>query len=718
MTPPQHDDASVGLSAGESISQDVDSVNALMSALTPQKIAVFGASSTPGKMGHEVVRQLVQGGFAGQLALINPRESSVCGHATKSDPRHANDADVAVIATPQEGVAEVLSECGDARIPLAIVCAGGYREAGNVLAERELVAAARRHGVALLGPNCIGIFAADARLNLSTIPSLPSGHISSIVQSGGVSLQIAHRLAQFDAGFDALINLGNKAGIDFTVALDALESRPHTTSILLYMESFDEGDRFLAALSRITSHVPVILAFGGESEAGSRSARSHTGAILTPWNRLAGVFSSHGAFVAHTLAEAVAAAVAGRRTHGHQRLRGRRTFVVSDGGGLATLAADTLSRAGFVLPQPGKKLQEALSAIPGLDRARPANPLDFTGMADRNPELYPQALEIAHDSGDFDGLLLVGALGSYGQLYGASVGKKEEEAAKAIANLGHRSRIPIVAQSTVATDPSHSISMIRNGGIPCFQWPEEAVAGLALRLRPQFAFGDAAADQREVDAREPAWDAELATDTAEVVSVLRRNHIPHFLGDVVAREEVIAHRGERWVLRLDGFPHKSRAGAIKIVADKEKLTAFDELVILARQLGAEPIIRLAPYLEHSHEILVTYWRSEATGRGWAIGTGGLLTEQAADVQTGGVPESREDVLEVMGRTRIATAILSGKPDTVDELVSLILRLNHLFDGPLAHLDELECNPVAIGDFGVAILDVLPSSGMGTNLNPT
>jgi acyl-CoA synthetase (NDP forming) len=677
----------------------------LTQALSARKVAIFGASSTPGKMGHELVRQLVEGGYQGELALINPRGGSVCGHPVTPDPSEGNGADVAVIATSKERVKDIIADCGKVNIPLAIVCAGGYSEAGDVRAEKELLDVARRHGVSILGPNCIGVFAADAQLNLTTIPSLPVGRVSAIAQSGGVSFQIAHRLSQLGAGFDTLINLGNKGGLDFTAALGAIDSREKTWATLLYMESFDEGDRFLSALSQITPHLPVVVALGGRTEAGAHSARSHTGAMLTQWDRLTGVLEGHGALVAGTLTEAVAAAAAGRRgdPRGERGSR-RNVFVASDGGGLATLAADALSRAGFVLPRLSDELRQQLAAILGMGRARPGNPLDFAGMADRDPGLFPRALQLAHDSGEFDGLILVGALGSYSQLYGDAIGELEVQAARAIADLGRRSRLPMLAQSTVAADASAPIQIIREADIPCFEWPEEVAAGLALRLRPQPPLD---LRREEHEPAEPVWDAELARDTADVLAVFGRLHIPHAIGEVVSRDEIVTYSGERWVLRLDGFPHKTEAGAIKVVGDKEKLGAFDELTALAMRHGAEPRIRIAPFFKHTHELLVTFWQSKEAGRGWAIGSGGLLAERTADIQTSRFPVSPQNVLEALARTRIGTNVLSANPDALDALVSLLLRLSRVFTNDLAHLHELECNPVAIGNFGAAVLDVLP-----------
>jgi acetate---CoA ligase (ADP-forming) len=681
----------------------------LTNALRSQNVAIFGASATPGKMGHEIVRQLIDDGFTGELTLVNPRAGQVCGRATTSDAGDAAGADVAVIATPRGSVEEILRQCGQVQIPLAIVCSGGYRESGDEEAERQLVATARDEGISLLGPNCVGIFVSDSQLNLTTMP-LPAGDISCIVQSGGVSWQVAHRLRNLGAGFDALINLGNKSDIDFTVALQAVALRPQTSCILLYMESFDEGDRFLSMLSNVALQVPVVITFGGETAAGLYSARSHTGAILTPWSRLSGVFESHGAFVAPLLSEGVAAAVAGRRTQpAAQRRSGRRVFVLSDGGGLATLTADALSRAGFVLPQPSTALNDALFAIADIGRARPSNPLDFAGMADRNPHLYPQALKAALDSGEYDGAVLVGALGSYRQLYGDAVGELEEAAAHAIAELGRLTPLPIVAQSSVASDASMPVKILRDGGIACFEWPEEAAAGLSVRLRPRHdSVGAVESSHGLREAAESTWDATLARDIDRVLTIFQNGGIPHALGDIVSREHASTFPGERWVLRLDGFPHKTQLGAIKVVDDREKLAAFDELTALAAQVGVEPLIRLAPYVEHRHEVLVTFWRREAEGRGWAVGSGGLIAEQAADLQTGGFPVTLEGVFGVLSETRIYRTLLEAGPEAVDALVALVVRLAQLFEGPLADLDELECNPVAVGEFGTTILDVLPS----------
>lgn len=683
--------------------------DALARALDARKVAIFGASDTPGKMGHEVVRQLLAGGYADELALVNRRGGKVCGIQSSRDPVVATGSDVAVLAVPAEHSIELIDHCGALGIGMAVVCAGGFGESGNHARHKELVRAARKANVTIMGPNCVGFHASPRRLNLTTLPHLPRGSVSCVLQSGGVSFHVAQRLLRLRSGFDVLLNLGNKGGIDFTVALEAVAERQETASVLIYMEQFDEGDRFLRALESVSRDLPVVILVGGTSVAGSMSARSHTGAVLAPWDRAVGTLRDCGAYIATTIDEAVAAAVAGRRGAVPRRRKSLpRVFVLSDGGGLATLNCDALSRFEFSLPAPSRTLSALLRSLADSDRLRVANPLDFGGLADNDAMLFARAFEHVLGSREYDAVLIAGALGTYRMLYGQAAGDKESEAATRIAALAKNSVVATAAQLTDADQNAIPVATFREAGIPCFESPELAAAALAIRFSTGVAASGVPRPTRS-RVHDDGWNRDLARQTERLTLAFDAYSIPHALGRIVTRNDLRTMPTGRYVLRADGFPHKVSAGAIKIDIDNSGLlAAFDELEEASIAAGGDVCIRAAPFVEHDAELLLTLWRSDQHGKGCVLGTGGSLVEIAADIQAGRFPVSRDDVLSLLRRSRAGKRLLARGGASIDEFVRVVLAIARVFDGPLQDLAELEINPLAITRDSVVVLDVLPT----------
>jgi len=687
-----------------------DTLGALQNALEARKVAIFGASSTPGKMGHEMVRQLLNGGFVGELAVINKRGGSICGREASTDPSAALGADVAVLALPPQESIALVRRFRELRIPLAVLCAGGFGESGNWDMQAQLGDAARESGVAILGPNCIGFYSATRKLNLTTLPAMPSGSVSCVLQSGGVSFHVTQCLSRLHCGFDALVNLGNKSGLDFTSTLQAIVERPNTSSVLLYMEQFNEGERFLRALDEASRTVPVIILVGGTSAAGSLSAHSHTGAVLTQWDRVIGALRGHGAFVASTLDEAISAAAGGRRIAGSPTRKSvARVFVLSDGGGLATINCDALSRYEFTLPQPSTVLTARLASLSNSKRLRPANPLDFDGLADNDALLISGAFEHVQRSGEFDAVLIAGALGSYRPLYGDVAGKVEDAAASRLGSLARDGGLPVVAQLADANLNPAPIAAIRAAGISCFESPDASAAALAIRFGASVGIPTFARSTAESRSAQGGWRRDLAEATDRLARLFDAQSIPHALGTVVSRRELESAPPGRYVLRADGFAHKVRVGAIRIGVDSTNLgQAYDELAEVAKGAGGMAIIRAARYVEHDEELLLTFWRSQSQGIGCIMGTGGSMVEAAADIHGWKFPDGADDVHRLLHRSRLGRRLLSGNDRRVEALVSVVLAIARAFDGPLRELAELEINPIALTNDGAIVLDALPS----------
>lgn len=664
-------------------------------AFAARHIAIIGASQVPGKWGYSVAEKLLGSGYSGTLSLVNPRGGEAFGRPF-IPVEDARGADLAVICTPAATVPDIVRTCGGLDIPAAVVVAGGFGELGEVDLEHGLGDAARDSGVRVIGPNGIGFFSAPAKVNVTGVPDLTMGHVSLVTQSGGIAQQVGHRLEQLQAGFDLLLSLGNKVDVDFADAVSVMEARQGTGAALLYLERFDEGERFLDSLERTARVIPVICLVAGRSDAGRLAARSHTGSMISRWNRIAGLLTECGAQIVDRLEIGVAAAIGGSR---EIRSPVERVFVLCDGGGHSVLLADALEERGVSLITPSDGLTAKLEGILGL-KAGPRNPLDLQGTADRDPRIIADLLEAVLEDGSYDAVVIGSMFGGYSFFWHQSVDEFEAEAARRMVALQRQHQTPVVIQSMYATVRSSALGVLAGGGVPFVEWPHEAAEIVASRRAPALAGRTAVSVPRVVK------DGGLGAATERVVAAMDRAGIPQAIGNVVAKGDLPDEPGS-WVLRLDGIAHKAQVGAIRVGLGTEELpSAYEALEAIARSAGLEPRIRLAAFIPHDFELLATCWRSPLEGDGCVVGAGGGAVEEEADVAVGRLPTDPNAVVALLSRTRIGATLPAGQ---LSSFARIVVDLATLFRHSFGDLAELECNPIGLhGGLGAVVLDVLPS----------
>jgi acetate---CoA ligase (ADP-forming) len=681
-------------------------VSVLRRAIDARHIAIFGASATPGKWGYNVPAGLLRSGFTGTLTLVNPRGGEVCG-LPLVDSDEAAGADLAILATPPATVPDVLRTCGDLEIPVAVVSAGGFGEVGNAVLQDELMSAVTESHVRVIGPNCFGLYVGGTGLNVTTVPYLPPGSISCICQSGGVIQQVGMRLSRLGYGYDVVLALGNKSDVGFADSVAAIASRETTSALLLYLERFDEGDRLLDILEQARKTLSIVCLIGGRTDVGRRMAASHTASLAGSWERMRAILSDIDVLVVDDMQHAAAAAIGGMRSAPARR---QRVFALYDGGGHSVLVADHLRSAGFSMPAPQDALSVALSEV-----QRPGNPFDF-GATDPRQVLtdFPRLLEEAVASKQYDVVVLGPQLGGgYKALVGDEAEELENEALAQIGEIADRAdECSIVIQTLHAPDPLPSLEAVRSARVPCVEWTSEVVdvlqARTASEARSNFPAPDGSAGTDYASGQRYAADSSLVSLTDRLARVLDSNSVRHCLGQVVTSLSLAATRDGRWVLRADGFPHKTAAGAIRLNLSTSDLRSnFIQLSNLAADAGLTPVIRLAPYLAHDEEFIVAFWRSSAEGSGWLIGRGGTSVEDNPDLAIGRMPSSELDVARALEKTTCGRQLRTRHPVAATELIRTVLKIAMIFNYELTDLEELECNPLAVAGNSIYVLDALP-----------
>ncbi|HEY5169072.1 MAG TPA: acetate--CoA ligase family protein, partial [Thermoleophilia bacterium] len=250
----------------------------------PRAVTVVGASNDPLKWGGSLLHNLIDGGFAGAIYPVNRRGGTVCGlPAYKTVADLPDTPDLALVTLGAAQVNAVIEQCGERQIPVALVVAAGYSEAGEAGggAEAELTQTARSSGVTLIGPNCMGLVATHSRLHAVGFLELrpQAGRLSIVSQSGNIGVQLITAAERRGIGIDKYVTVGNEASTSALDVLDALRDDAQTAAALVYLEGIDDGRRFFDVMRRTTRQKAVVVLRGGLTEYGQRAAASHTGAM-------------------------------------------------------------------------------------------------------------------------------------------------------------------------------------------------------------------------------------------------------------------------------------------------------------------------------------------------------------------------------------------------------------------------------------------------------
>jgi acetyltransferase len=283
----------------------------LEAMLAPGSIAVIGATNRPGTVGRRIVENLQQGRFQGKVYAVNAKHPEVLGlktYASIGDIRAAGDGsvDLALITTPAATVPAIVGECVDAGVKSAIVISAGFRERGaeGAALERQIQDQLRRGSMRLLGPNCLGIMNPTMGLNATFVKDAPkAGNVAFLSQSGALLASILDWSGREQVGFSAIVSTGSMLDIGWGDLLDHFGDDPHTKSILIYMESVGDARSFLSAAREVALTKPIIVIKAGRSEAASRAAASHTGALTGSDEVLDAAFHRSGVLRVHNLAD-------------------------------------------------------------------------------------------------------------------------------------------------------------------------------------------------------------------------------------------------------------------------------------------------------------------------------------------------------------------------------------------------------------------------------
>jgi acetyltransferase len=698
--------------------------HSLAPLLAPQSVALVGATEREGALGRLVWQKLAAGGLKGTLSAVNPKHAKVFGERCYARLEALpQPAELAVIVTPARTVPGIIDDAGAAGTRAAVILSAGFGEAGDAgrALQAEALAAARRHGVRLLGPNCLGLMRTDIGLNatFSPVPAL-AGNLALVSQSGAICTAILDWAQTAGVGFSSVVSLGAAADVDFGEVLDFLVADHTTRAILMYVEGIRDARRFVSSLRTAARGKPVIALKVGRYATGSHAASSHTGALVGSDAVFDAVLRRCGTVRVKTYTQLFAAA----RILAERKLpAGDRLAILTNGGGPGVMAADSAAENGVALAE------LSAATVDLLNRKLPpqwshGNPIDIVG--DAPPQRFEDATAAALDDAGVDELLV---------MYSPVAVTSPAAAAQAVVAGAQGRTKPVLAAWLGAVNPTETRAYLESKGLPNFYTPENAVEAFsflcAYRRNQKLLLEVPGALARSAHAAAPDLAAAQAIRDAALAegrTTLTEHEAKALLrtfGVRVPPSPVVTTREAAVAAARDiGFPvalkvhspdltHKTEVGGVRLNLQDEAMVAgaFDGILRSvraarpdARVEGAvvQPMLRYA----HAREVLVGVATDAVFGPVISFGSGGISVEAVRDAAIALPPLNAMLARELIGRTRVSRLLDAYRDVPAADREALVALLAGVSDMvcALPWLKEMDLNPVFAHPGGAVIAD--------------
>ena len=368
-------------------------MSTLAPLFAPRHVAVLGASRNPAKLGHVLLKNVLGGGYKGEVSVVNPGGEPILGRPALRDPEALPaGVDLALVSVPPAAVLPAIGGLAARGVRVAVILTSGFGEVDERgrAEQAALLAAARERGLRLVGPNCMGVYSAPAELNGTyfwDLPRLPGG-IAVVSQSGAYGGLIMRHLGGLGLGVSRFLSIGNQADVTIADALEYLADDPETTLVACFIESVRDGRAFVEAARRVSAAKPLVALKGGRTEAGRRAAGSHTGSLAGSAEVYQAAFRGAGVVQCADTDEFFDAIQALATVT--LRPRTPSLAIVTVSGGPSVMAADTAESLGLEVPPMSDGAREALRGLlPSF--AALGNPVDLTPQVD--PQAIPEAMK-------------------------------------------------------------------------------------------------------------------------------------------------------------------------------------------------------------------------------------------------------------------------------------------------------------------------------------
>lgn len=687
-------------------------MNDLDPIFSPKSIAVLGASTTKGKVGHDIFENILRGGFTGTLYPVNPKAQSVlsvkCYKTLLDIP---DPIDLAMIILPPRLSLEAVKNCVKKKVRAIIIVSAGFKEVGGEGAEIEnqIKEICKEAKIRVVGPNCLGVINPDPKvsLNASFSARMPKhGNISFISQSGALCTAVLDFAADRGFGFSKFISIGNKADVDELDLLKYYAQDPKTDVVMMYVEQLRrKGIEFIEQVREITSGdnpTPVLAIKSGRSVAGAAAAASHTGSLAGSDAAYNALFTQSGIVRCNSVNQLFDYANA----FSYRKIpTGNRIAIVTNAGGPGIIATDMTVSSGLQLA----KLSE--DTIEELHKHLPAaanfnNPIDVIG--DAASDRYENALATVISDNNVDCGLIILTPQSMTDAIGT---------AEAIIKIAHQTPKPIVCCFMGIIDVSSGVKLLQKNGVPVYRFPENAAQALGAlhqanrwyhrKQLPQYkvAFDSKKAHELLAEYRNAGKTVLGELEGSEILKTYGFNILPMELATSATHAGQIAEKiGYPVVMKIVSpqILHKTDAGGVKIGLQNAKSVqhAFDEIMANARKYNENAEIngvlvqKMAPPGE---EVILGMKRDPNFGPLLMFGLGGIFVELFKDVVFRIAPfgrnVARRMIKDIKGYPMLKG--FRGRPKAdIEAIEKMLVCLGRLAENH-PEIEELDINPLLV-----------------------
>jgi len=689
------------------------------SALNPQSVAIVGASESPGKVGTTLAINLIKGGYKGKIYPINPKRDEIFGHKTyKSLSDVKEPIDLAVIATPSKTVVKITQECAEAGVKSLVIISAGFKELGDpgIALEHEILAIAKKAGMRIIGPNCLGVMNPLINFNATFASKMaPQGNIAFISQSGALCTAVLDRSFKEGLGFSAFVSLGSMLDIGWGDLIEFLADDPNTSSIFIYMESIGDARSFLSAAQKaLNKNKPVVILKAGRTEEAAKAAASHTGSLAGSDAVISAAIEQVGAIRAGNIADFFNLA----QFLSKQPLpKGENLAIITNAGGPGVLATDGTVESGAVLASLSEQSIEALNKVLPEHWSH-GNPIDVLG--DASAQQYAKTFDIVDKDPNISGLLVI--------LTPQDM-TDPTATAELLVPFAADDKKPVLASWFGGESVIEGEALLKKSGIPCFAYPDNAarVFGIvssyskrAQKLKQALQVQELSKDSKSV---QQILDG-AKKENRPLLSEFEAKEVIHAYGIPTVLTKIAEDSTEAAKLAQEmGFPvvvklyshtitHKTDVGGVKLnLTTKEAvIKAFKEIEKSTSELKGKEHFQGVTVQKmislKGQELILGSSLDPQVGPVILFGTGGTLVEVFKDSSLGLAALSPFAANEMIEKTLIFEALKGVRGEKgvdLDKLREILLRFSKLItDFP--RIQECDINPLLASSEGIIALD--------------
>ena len=676
----------------------------------PRSVAVIGATDRAGTVGRSVLSNLLDSKFPLKVHAVNPSHGEVLGIKTyKHISDIAGGVDLALVVTPAQIVPDIIGECVDAGVRSAVVISAGFREQGpdGAALEEEIKKHLQRGSLRLIGPNCMGFMNPTIGLNATFAKAMPQkGSVAFLSQSGALQTAILDWSRREHVGFSAIVSTGSMLDVGWGDLIYHFGDDPHTKSILLYMESVGDARSFLSAAREIALSKPIIVIKAGRSDAASRAAASHTGALTGSDDVLEAAFRRCGVLRVQNIADLFYMAEVLSK---QPRPRGPRLTIVTNAGGPGVLATDALiATNGELTVLSSESLHELDSFL--SPHWSHANPVDV--LADADADRFVKAVEVVSKDPGSDGLLAI--IAPQGHADPTQVAEKMKQYAQG-------SGKPLLASWMGGDGVAEGTAILNTAGIPTFSYPDTAARAFTYMWRYTYNLRGLYETPALVDAASAAngrmkvseFVRNVRSSGRTMLNEFEAKQLLSFYGIAVVEtrcaeneEQAVAcaaQIGYPVVLKLlsNTIAHKTEVDGVHLRlqnADQVRNAYLAIQASVAEKAGAEHFagVTVQPMVRRDgYELILGSTVDAQFGPVILFGSGGVMVEVYRDRSLALPPLNTTLAQRLMERTKIFSAlqgVRGRKPVNLPALEELLVRFSQLImEQPW--IKEIDINPL-------------------------